>query len=106
MKEMKMCRLITGEFLIGTLLNTKQSVSGDTEYEIEDPALFDVAPGEKPGEMLPQFQSLIPGGRPGDCVDIKHRDVMFWVKRPHEGIEKAYKDAISVIVTPGGTKNG
>lgn len=105
-KQVKACRLITGEYLIATLVDTIQSPSGDTEYRMEDPAIFEVLPGKQPGELIPRFTALVPAGVPGDCVNIKHRDVMFWIEKIHDGVPKAYKDVISVVITPEEAKNG
>lgn len=105
-KEVKMCRLVTGEYLVASLLDTLASAGGDTEYRMEDPALVEVLPGKNAGELLPKFTALVPAGRPGDAINIKHRDIMFWIEKPHPGIPEAYKDVISSVITPEEANNG
>lgn len=93
-KVINACRLVTGEYVIAKVENLQ-----DVVWRLEDPLLFQVMPGNAPGDYRVGFQTLVPLSEPGVRIDITKKDVMFWFKPP-EVVVSQYETATSLIDTP------
>ena len=93
----KMCRLVSGEIIIGSVEEIKE---GATVIEIDTPMVVHFAPAPN-GQLGINLFPLNPfTGSKNEIVPLKVDHIMFWMSEVHDDIQKQYVEIVSGITVP------